>query len=92
MSKKLGIIGGLGPMATVYFLQLLTLMTDAGKRLKRQGAEYIAIPCVTAHYFQEELSASIDLPAINEQLKNYSAANGNSHIWAYSKKPKTEQR
>ncbi len=104
MSKKLGIIGGLGPMATVYFLQLLTSMTDAkedqghiplvmesvprtpdrtayildnenenplptlidaGNGLKQHGAEYIAIPCVTAHYFQEELSESIGLPVIN---------------------------
>lgn len=29
--KKLGVIGGLGPMATVYFLQLLTEMMDAKK-------------------------------------------------------------
>ncbi len=28
--KVLGIIGGLGPMATAYFLQLVTTMTDAG--------------------------------------------------------------
>lgn len=27
--KKLGVIGGLGPMATVYFLQLITQMSDA---------------------------------------------------------------
>ena len=27
--KKLGVIGGLGPMATAYFLQLLTQMSDA---------------------------------------------------------------
>ena len=27
--KVLGVIGGLGPMATAYFLQLLTQMTDA---------------------------------------------------------------
>ena len=27
--KKLGIIGGLGPMATAYFLQLIVNMTDA---------------------------------------------------------------
>ena len=90
--KKLGIIGGLGPMATAYFLQLLTRMSDAasdqehmeillhskpqipdrtrfilgqspenplprmieiGIGLKEQGAELIAIPCVTAHYFQK---------------------------------------
>lgn len=28
--KALGVIGGLGPMATAYFLQLVTQMTDAG--------------------------------------------------------------
>ena len=27
--KILGVIGGLGPMATVYFLQLLTQMSEA---------------------------------------------------------------
>ena len=27
--KKLGVLGGLGPMATAYFLQLLTQMSDA---------------------------------------------------------------
>ena len=29
--KKLGVIGGLGPQAGVYFLQLVTELTDAGK-------------------------------------------------------------
>lgn len=29
MAKKLGVIGGLGPMATAYFLELLTTMTKA---------------------------------------------------------------
>lgn len=102
--KKLGVIGGLGPMATVYFLQLLTQMSDAktdqehmeilmyskpsipdrtgyilgessknpvpemidaGKVLKRTGAELIAIPCITAHYFHRELEEKIGLPIIN---------------------------
>ncbi|MDD5949259.1 MAG: amino acid racemase [Lachnospiraceae bacterium] len=102
--KRLGVIGGLGPMATVYFLQLVTAMSDvktdqehipirmqsipdtpdrtayildhskanplptllqAGQRLKEQGAEYIAIPCVTAHYFQETLCREIGLPVID---------------------------
>jgi len=30
MSKKLGIIGGLGPLATAYFYELICRMTDAG--------------------------------------------------------------
>ncbi len=102
--KTLGIIGGLGPMATAYFLQLITQMTDAvtdqehievlihskpsisdrtgfilgqstrnplpemsavGKSLATQGAEIIAIPCITAHYFQQELENEIGIPIIN---------------------------
>lgn len=102
--KILGIIGGLGPMATAYFLQLITQMTDAdtdqehievlihskpsipdrtgfilgqsarnplpemsavGKSLATQGAEIIAIPCITAHYFQHELENEIGIPIIN---------------------------
>lgn len=102
--KKLGIIGGLGPMATAYFLQLATQMNDAetdqghieillhskpqipdrtryilgqstenpmpqmiqvGKELAAQGAELIAIPCITAQYFQKELAKSIGIPIIN---------------------------
>lgn len=102
--KKLGVIGGLGPMATAYFLQLLVQMSDAetdqehmeillhsrpripdrtrfilgrsgedpvpqmvevGKNLVSQGAELIAIPCITAHYFQEKLEAQIGVPIVN---------------------------
>lgn len=92
--KRLGIIGGLGPMATAYFLRLIVEMTDAaadqehieillhskpqipdrtkfilgkssenpmpyfleiGKNLAAQGAQVIAIPCITAHFFQKQL-------------------------------------
>lgn len=99
--KKLGVLGGLGPMATAYFLQLVTQMSDAktdqehievilhsrpqipdrtryilglssdnpmpemvevGKGLVSQGAEFIAIPCITAHYFQEQLEQTIGIP------------------------------
>lgn len=102
--KKLGIIGGLGPMATAYFMQLVTQMSDAatdqehielllhsrpripdrtcyildknrenpvpqmievGRGLVRCGAEIIAIPCITAHYFQKELEESIGVPILN---------------------------
>jgi len=102
--KTLGVIGGLGPMATVYFLQLVTEMTDAvndqehieillhskpqipdrtnyilgksiqsplpdmiaiGQRLAAQGADFIAIPCITAHYFHKELVAGIGVPVIH---------------------------
>ena len=88
--KTLGILGGMGPAATAYFMDLLVRMTQAdtdqehldilvchapsipdrtgyildhrkenplpamvdyGNKLCTIGAEAIAIPCVTAHYF-----------------------------------------
>lgn len=102
--KKLGVIGGLGPMATAYFLQLVIQMSDAktdqehietiihsrpqipdrtryilgqsgdnpmpqmaqvGKGLVSQGAEVIAIPCITAHFFQKQLEEEIGVPIVN---------------------------
>ncbi len=101
--KKLGIIGGLGPMATVYFMELIIKMTDvctdqehikvclqsipdtpdrtdyicgisdknplpyledAGKILELQGVDFIAIPCVTAQYFYNDLSNKLNVPVI----------------------------
>lgn len=102
--KKLGIIGGLGPLATAYFLQLIVEMTEAktdqehieillhskpqipdrtryilglseenpmpqlvsvGKALADQGADILAIPCITAHYFQKQLEEEIGCPIIH---------------------------
>lgn len=102
--KRLGIIGGLGPMATAYFFQLIIEMTnagrdqehieifihnrpqipdrtqyilgnggenplpelvEAGKGLVRQGAEVIAMPCVTAHFFQQVMEEEIQIPVLN---------------------------
>lgn len=101
---RLGVIGGLGPMATAYYLELVIRMTDVrrdqdhpeiivmnipsipdrtayilgkssenplepmidmGLQMKGLGAEMIATPCVTAHYFHEELQAGIGLPVIH---------------------------
>ncbi|MBQ8509259.1 MAG: amino acid racemase [Clostridia bacterium] len=103
-SKTLGILGGLGPMSTVYFYELLTSLTRAScdqehidivissrattpdrtryilgqsdenpldamipdaKRLIAFGAELIAIPCNTAHYFYDALAAEVDVPILN---------------------------
>ncbi len=103
-SPVLGILGGLGPMATVYFYELLTSHTDAVcdqdhidiiinshattpdrtafitgrsdedplavmvddiRRMKTYGADLVAIPCNTAHYFYDKLKASTDLPILN---------------------------
>lgn len=102
--NTLGIIGGLGPMATAYFMQLLTQMSDAktdqehmdilvyskpsvpdrtqyilgksdrspvpemvcaGRKLRQMGADIIAIPCITVHYFHDELERQIGIPIIN---------------------------
>lgn len=100
----LGIIGGLGPIATAYFMELIIQMTDAkrdqdhlsmivynapeipdrtsyilgvssrnpvwdmieiGRKLAGQKVACISIPCVTAHYFHEELSENIPVPIIH---------------------------
>lgn len=102
--KTLGVLGGLGPMASAYFLQLIVQMSDAatdqehmevilhskpripdrtryilgqsgenplpqmaqaGRGLAAQGAEVLAIPCVTAHFFQEQLEAEVGAPILN---------------------------
>ncbi len=102
--EALGIIGGLGPMATAHFMKLIMDMTDVrtdqkhlpmlvynmpfipdrtayildhtkedplpqmlafGKALCEQGADCIAIPCVTAHYFFSRLEEEIPVPIIN---------------------------
>ncbi len=103
-TKKLGVIGGLGPMATAYFYELLIKMTDAvrdqehiemiifskpsipdrtdyilgrsrenpvepmieaGKALVLLGADYLAMPCITAHYFHDMLTKGIGAPIIH---------------------------
>lgn len=102
--KILGVIGGLGPIATAHFMELVINMTDVdtdqqhlpmivynmpfipdrtayildntkenplptmleiGRTLESQGANYIAVPCVTAHYFMDALEAEIAVPLIN---------------------------
>lgn len=101
---SLGVIGGLGPMATAYFMQLVIDMTKAerdqehlemiiyncptipdrtayilgqseesplpkiielGKRLKEQEVSCIAIPCITAHYFHQEIEEAVQIPVIH---------------------------
>lgn len=104
-------------MATAYFLQLMTQMTDAatdqnhievlihskpqipdrtrfilgksnkspvpdmvavGEALAEQGAELLAIPCITAHFFQKELEETIGVPIINaiEETVDYLRKHG----------------
>ncbi len=102
--KVLGVIGGLGPIATAHFMELIIQMTEAetdqenldmiiysfpripdrtayildhskesplppmiqiGRALAEQGADHIAIPCITAHYFCKQLNEGIGLPIIS---------------------------
>ena len=101
---SLGIIGGMGPMATAVFYEKIVALTDAdrdqdhidtiiyscpqipdrtafflgkstedpypkilelAKRLESQGADAIAIPCITAAFFEKALSRDISIPVYN---------------------------
>ena len=100
----LGIIGGMGPMATAIFYEKIVLLTSASKdqehintiiyscpqipdrtafflgeskedpyptilelakRLEDQGADVIAIPCITAAFFAKQLERDINIPVYN---------------------------
>lgn len=101
---KLGVLGGVGPLATIYFAELVIRHTDAttdqqhvsmiilnhaaihdrtnyildpsepnplpqmiddAKTLERAGADYIVIPCNTAHFFYDEIQNSVNTKIIN---------------------------
>jgi aspartate racemase len=40
-------------------------MAHIGKQLETQGVDYIAIPCITAHYFYESVAKVIKVPVIH---------------------------
>ena len=102
--KTLGVLGGLGPMSSVYFYEMLTSHTRAERdqehinilissradtpdrtdfilgrsdenplptmsaevdKLSRAGAQIIAIPCNTAHYFYDGVRENTDVPILN---------------------------
>ena len=101
---KLGVLGGVGPLATIYFAELvirctyastdqehvsmiilnhaaihdrtnyildrsepnpLPQMTSDAKTLEKAGADYIVIPCNTAHFFYDEIQNAVDVRIIN---------------------------
>ena len=103
-SAVLGILGGLGPLSSAYFYEMITLHTKAMrdqdhidimlssratipdrtdyilsrsnsdpspimveelKKLITAGADYIAIPCNTAHYFYDILKVESSVPILN---------------------------
>lgn len=100
----LGVLGGVGPLATAYFMELVIKHTPAhsdqdnipmivfndpqipdrtahildpsapdpvpemakvARWLERAGADYVAIPCNTAHYFYNQIADSVDIPVLN---------------------------
>lgn len=102
--KTLGVLGGLGPLATVYFMNTVIDMTDAhsdqehismivmnhaaipdrtdfildstkpnplpmmiedAKKLQEAGADFIVMPCNTAHFFYEQIQKNITVPMLN---------------------------
>ncbi|MGN9165881.1 aspartate/glutamate racemase family protein [Tissierellaceae bacterium HCP3S3_D8] len=104
MGKVLGILGGMGPLATVKLFEDIVLLTEANSdqehihtivdsntsiadrtdyildnslespipeliksalRLERAGADFIIMPCNTAHNFYDEIVKNIDIPLLN---------------------------
>lgn len=102
--KVLGVIGGVGPLSTAYFMETVINRTQAqtdqehidmivlnhagipdrtdyildhtrpnpvlpmqedARKLERWGADLIATPCNTAHYFYEQLAGAVRIPVLN---------------------------
>jgi len=100
----IGVLGGMGPLATAIFYAMLTNkqkvsaeqehhdiiiyskpsipdrtafilgqseisplsdMIHVAKTLQHAGASFIAIPCVTSHYFYQEIVQAVDIPVIH---------------------------
>lgn len=105
--KIIGVIGGMGPLATVNFFERLvrlapfekdqehprilidsnpsvpdrtkailgqgspptSVIVETGKNLQRAGADFLAMPCVTAHHFYDDIQAALDIPLIHMILE-----------------------
>jgi aspartate racemase len=119
--KVLGILGGLGPMSSVYFYEMLTLHTAVTRdqehlnilissradipdrtdfitgrsqdnplpkmcleveKLAQAGAEVIAIPCNTAHYFYDGVARTSPVPILNiiNETASFCASLGLSRV------------
>ncbi len=102
--KVVGILGGMGPEATVDLLQRLIRLTpakddidhircivdnnpkvpsrikaiiegtgenpapclvDMARRLEAWGADFLVIPCNTAHYYHPDVQAAVNIPVLN---------------------------
>lgn len=103
IKKTIGILGGMGPLATADLFQKITLHTDAAsdqehprvvidsntdiadrtaallrgganpvpemvksaKRLESIGADFLIMPCNTAHNFFSDVEASVNIPMLH---------------------------
>lgn len=103
MSKTIGILGGMGSLATAYIFKKIIMSTDAktdqehidimlynnpsipnrtdyilgkgenplahlvesAKKLEAMGADFLIMPCNTAHYFYKDIISTIKIPFIN---------------------------
>jgi aspartate racemase len=103
MSKTIGILGGMGPEATIYMFRLIVKLTkvekdqdhipiivfnnpkipdrtaaivrggpsplpylvDSAILLEKAGADFILMPCVTAHFFYKEIVKHITIPFLH---------------------------
>jgi len=45
--------------------EFLSLLIDSAKNLEKGGADFIVIPCNTAHVFINEIKASVNIPVLN---------------------------
>ncbi|HHZ00040.1 MAG TPA: amino acid racemase [Sedimentibacter sp.] len=101
--KTIGIIGGMGPLATVHLFERIVLRTKAekdqdhiriiidnntnipdrtkailgqgespvnelvrsAKMLEKSGADFLIMPCNTAHYFIDQIKKNVEIPLIN---------------------------
>jgi len=103
MMRILGIIGGMGPEATVDFMDKIIKATPAGddcdhihmivdnnpqvpsrvkailgagespapvlvemaRQMERYGADFLAMPCNSAHYYYEDIKKAVKIPVLN---------------------------
>lgn len=104
VSNLVGVIGGVGPLATAYFLDMVVRLTQAerdqdhldlvvfnhasipdrtdfvvgrsqenpgpvmaedARRLEAFGAEFLVLPCNTAHTFTDEVQAAVRIPLLS---------------------------
>lgn len=122
MTKKetIGIIGGVGPAATVELFRKIVentksnkdsehirvlidnnplipdrtkaifegtnepveMIVKTGKKLFDMGVSFLVMPCITAHYFYEEIQSQLPIPLINaiEEIGIFCKENGLSKV------------